>query len=187
MSYGAPPAPGQPPTGPVRSRGGLVDVTVTPTDLVLVPRGSWRDWLDSDLVLALLALLGIVVALAGLAVGGPLGVVVSLLGVLMFLPLAVLWLVTWATVAYVVVAGLFRATTRRGRARLKRGAARMIATAGSDGRRLVPRSTILGVSAVEVGWRARLRIATHDGEVMLSTPRRHRGRLEAIGWALHPR
>lgn len=187
MSYGGPPAPVQPRLGPVRSRGGLVDVTVTPTDLVLTRHDSWRDWFDSDLVWGLAALLGIVVALGGLVVGGVPGGVLVVLGVLLVLPVVVTYVVTWGAIAFVAVQALVRLTTRAGRARMRRGTAALLSGLGDPGRSSLPRAAIVGASAVEVGWRARLRLATRDGELVLSTPRRHRSRLEAIGWALHAR
>lgn len=187
MSYGAPPAPVQPPVGPVRSRGGLVDVTVTPSDLVLTLHSSWRDWFDGDFVGGLVAVVGVVVGLAGAAVGGPVGLVLIVVGVLLVLPVVVVYVVTWAAIVFFAVQALVRLTTRSGRARMRRGAVQFFSAFDDPGRSTLPRAAIVGVSAVEVGWRARLRVATRDGEVVLSTPRRHRGRLEAVGWALYAR
>jgi hypothetical protein len=184
-TYGA---PVQPPVGPVRSPRGLVDVEVTAEHLVLRPHGSWRDWFDSDLVVGLVALLGVFVVLAGFVVGGPLGVVVSVLGALLVLPLILLQVATYAAMAWFLGRGIVLLLTRRGRARLKRGALGVMDTLDQAGRAWrVPRAEVGTPGQVELSMRARLRLPTSSGDLVLSTARRHHQRLEAVAAALRSR
>lgn len=176
------------PVGPVRSPRGRVDVEVTPHELVLRRRRSWTDHLDSDLVVGGLALVGILLALGGLAIEGPAGVAVSVLGVSLVLPLLLLWLVVVVGTVWLVGRTVVLLLTGQGRQRLAGDVrrARRRVRRGGDGSRRVPRSRVRFPGPVEEGWRARLRVPTADGEIVLSVPRRHRARLEALSTALRP-
>lgn len=187
MSAHGAPAPVQQSIGPVRSPSGLVDVEITARDVVLRAHDSWRDWFDSELLMALAALSGIASALGGLVVGGPLGVVMVALGLLLFVPVVLLIVATYAAMGFVIVQTAVRLATRGGRARLKREASGMLGRLGETRQWQAPRAQVVPLGPVELGRRARLRLGTPSGELVLTAPRWRRSRLEQVSWALQSR
>lgn len=187
-SYGASPPPGQPRIGPVRSPGGRVDVEVGPREVALTPHDRWFDWfVDSELVLALVLLVGLVVGLLGFGTGGAVGAVLVVVGALLFVPAVLVLVGTYAAIVFVFVQTALRLLTPTGRARLRRGAAEVISAFGESRGLTFARAEITVAGPVELGWRARLRLLTPRGDLDLTTARRHRDRLEAVAWALATR
>lgn len=156
--------------------------------MVLRHHDSWRDWFDSELVVGLVGLVALVVTLLGLGLDDPARVLVVGLGLVVLVPVVVLLALPYVLLAWYAVRFVALALSPAGRSRLRERAAAARASFGEarDGWR-APRAQVVPLGPVELGLRARLRLHTPRGDVVLSAARCHRGRLEAVAWALHGR